>query len=117
MKFKIDENLPQDIAGILRASGHDAASIFDEALSGATDPGVYAICQAEQRILVTLDLDFSNIHRYPPADSAGILVLRLVRQDKPRVLGVVEKLLPVLRNQSPVGQLWIVEEDRLRIRE
>lgn len=116
MKFKVDENLPQEVAGLLRGSGHDAVSVFDEALSGEADPGVFAVCQSEGRVLITLDLDFANIHLYPPAESTGILVLRLVRQDKPRVLDVVKRLLPVFTEQSPVGKLWIVEEERLRIR-
>ena len=37
MKFKFDENLPTDLGEILRKDGHDAHSVHDEALSGATD--------------------------------------------------------------------------------
>ncbi len=38
MKFKIDENLPQEVAAVLRGSGHDAVSVFDQALSGKATP-------------------------------------------------------------------------------
>ncbi|MFN5947780.1 MAG: DUF5615 family PIN-like protein, partial [Pirellulaceae bacterium] len=30
MRFKVDENLPIDVAEILRANNHDAMTIFDQ---------------------------------------------------------------------------------------
>lgn len=116
MRFKIDENLPQEVAQLLCERGHEADSVFDESLSGAKDAAVFEVCQQQGRVLMTLDLDFANIQAYPPAAAAGIVVLRLVRQDKPWVLEVVDRLIPLF-GKNPVSQeLWIVEEDRVRIR-
>jgi len=67
-------------------------------------------------VLVTLDLDFANIQAYPPAATAGIVVLGLVRQDKPRVLQIIQKPIPALVETAVSQKLWIVEEDRIRIR-
>ena len=61
MKFKRDENLSPSLAELFTATGHDAHSVVQQAL-------------------VTLDLDFSNILAYPPADSLGLVVLRLSDQ-------------------------------------
>ena len=116
MRFKVDENLPQEVAQLLGKYGHEAESVFDESLSGQKDPDLFEVCQNERRALMTLDLDFANIQVYPPGKSEGIVVLRLLRQDKPRVLAVVEKLLPVFAANPLSGKLWIVEEDRVRIR-
>jgi predicted nuclease of predicted toxin-antitoxin system len=117
VRFKIDENLPQEVSQLLCAHGHDAVSVFDQLLSGETDPTVYEVCQNERRTLMTLDLDFANIQAYPPATAAGIVVLRLARQDKARVLEVVTRLIPEFATKRVSRQLWIVEEDRIRIRE
>lgn len=38
MKFKIDENLPSELAADLRHLGHEADTVFDEGLLGAKDP-------------------------------------------------------------------------------
>jgi predicted nuclease of predicted toxin-antitoxin system len=38
MRFKIDENLPIEIAEILINSGHDAKTVNAERLQGAKDP-------------------------------------------------------------------------------
>ena len=117
MRFKIDENLPQEVSQLLRERGHDAVSVFDQTLSGGKDPILFEVCQNERRALITLDLDFANIQAYPPATAVGIIVLRLVQQDKPRVLEAVEKLIPSFATKSVAQQLWIVEKDRIRIRE
>jgi hypothetical protein len=62
-------------------------------------------------------MDFASIRAYPPADFPGLIVLRLRRQDKPHVLDVLARLVQVLRAELLEGTLWIVEEDRIRIRE
>jgi hypothetical protein len=33
MRFKVDENLPADVAQLLRAAGHDALTVVDQPLS------------------------------------------------------------------------------------
>ena len=82
MKFKIDENLPAECAAILREEGFDADTVGDEDLSGCSDPTVFGVCQHESRVLVTLDLDFSNVTAYPPSTHCGIVVIRSKAQDK-----------------------------------
>ncbi len=57
MKFKTDENLPTEAAGLLRAAGYDAVTIGDERLGGSADETVGAACRREGRVLLTLDLD------------------------------------------------------------
>jgi hypothetical protein len=49
----------------LLAAGHDVASVPAQWLSGRPTEKIYAVCLAERRILVTLDLDFSNPLRFP----------------------------------------------------
>ena len=40
MKFKLDENLPVELAVELRAMGHDTDTLADEGLCGEADPAV-----------------------------------------------------------------------------
>ena len=37
MKFKVDEDLPVDVAALLRAAGHDASTVREEALTRTPD--------------------------------------------------------------------------------
>ena len=72
MRFKIDENLHEDVAEALRKDGHDAQSVFDEGLRGRPDPEIAEAARREGRALVTLDLDFGNIREYPPEQYRGL---------------------------------------------
>ena len=116
MTFKFDENLPSDLGALLRADGHDAHSVLDQELRGAADPAIAKVCQDEQRILVTLDLDFSNIKAYPPQDYYGIIILRLARQDRDSVLAIMPRVLTLLETEPIARRLWIVDDHKTRIR-
>jgi len=68
MRAKLDENLPVEAAELLRAAGWQCDTAYDEGLTGADDARVAAVCQAEARVLFTLDLDFADIRAYPPSE-------------------------------------------------
>ena len=117
MRFKIDENLPIEVSRLLGQAGHDAATVVAQALSGSPDPDIASVCQSEGRALITLDTDFADIRFYPPAEYPGLIVLRLRSQAKPHVLEIVDHLTRLLQREVVAGRLWIVEEERVRIRE
>jgi predicted nuclease of predicted toxin-antitoxin system len=114
--FKVDENLPTEAAELLASAGHDAVTVGDQRMVGQPDTNVATVCRREGRAVVTLDLDFADIRAYPPSDYPGIIVLRLARLDKPRVLSVLQRLLPLLESEPLAGKLWIVEETSVRVR-
>jgi predicted nuclease of predicted toxin-antitoxin system len=115
--FKIDENLPLDAATLLGASGFGADTVRDQGLSGVDDEVVAGAAKRENRVLITLDLDFSNIRAYPPEAYSGIVVLRVRNQDKRTVLAALQRAIRVFSQQSPAGPLWIVGSDRIRYRQ
>lgn len=116
MRFKIDENLPVEIAEVLRLSGYDAATVLEQDLGGSSDAELAALCRQELRALVTLDMDFADIRTYPPPEFPGLIVLRLGRQDKPHVLDIFRRVVELLYTEVLEGHLWIIEENRIRIR-
>ena len=116
MRFKTDENLPIDVADLLRLAGHDALTVFDQRLIGEDDKRILDICKEEGRTLITLDLDFSDVRSYPPQEYLGLIVLRLHRQDKSYVLETIRRIIPLFEQEQIEGRLWIVEENRIRIR-
>ena len=117
MKFKLDENIPVEAAALLREAGHDAVTVLDQNMGGKADEILIEVCLQEQRALITLDLDFSDIKTYPPSSYHGIFVLRIKQQSRSKVLEAIVKLIPYLPSEPIEKQLWIVEEDKIRIRE
>jgi predicted nuclease of predicted toxin-antitoxin system len=116
VKFRIDENLPLELENLLGTAGHDVTSVLGQEMGGVTDLALAEHCRTEQRALITLDVGFADIRRYPPNRFAGLVVLRLRRHDTPSILDAVRQLLPRLSTELLASQLWIVEEGRMRIR-
>jgi len=117
VRFKVDENLPTEAVALLGKAGHDAISVLAQGLGGDQDALIAAVCTEENRALITLDTDFADIRAYPPAESPGIIVLRLSDQRKDLVLQSIKRLARILESESVHQQLWIVESGRIRIRE
>ncbi len=117
MKFKIDENLPSDTAEVLIAAGFDAMTVGQQDLNGAPDPAVASACSSEGKVLVTLDVGFADIRAYPPGSHPGIVVIRPSSQDKATVMGVITRLLALFRTEPLEGKLWVVDDNRMRIRD
>jgi predicted nuclease of predicted toxin-antitoxin system len=116
VRFKLDENLPRDAAELFLRSGHEIETVLDEQLGGQLDTTVFDACQTEGRVLVTFDLDFADIRRYPPATHSGVWVLRPATQSVGSTISLLRGALATL-DREPVSQhLWIVEPERIRIR-
>jgi len=98
LDFKTDENLPVEIAQLLREAGHSVSTAIDESLGGASDDSISRAAVSGGRTLVTLDVGFADIRRYPPADLPGLIVLRLRRQDKPHLIATFTQVLRRLQD-------------------
>jgi predicted nuclease of predicted toxin-antitoxin system len=116
-RFKLDENLPRNAEVLLQQAGHDVHTVLAEQLGGNPDPRVFGASQAEERVLVTFDLDFSDIRVYPPAGHHGIWVLRPRTQSIENTLALLRSALLVLGEEAPQRRLWIIEPERVRIHE
>jgi predicted nuclease of predicted toxin-antitoxin system len=51
VKFKIDKNLPVEIAELLRAIGYDAITVIEQELRGEDDALISEACLQEGRVL------------------------------------------------------------------
>lgn len=112
MRIKLDENVHGDARDALAGWGHDVATVHEERLAGRPDADVAAAVKAEGRCLVTFDLDFADPRKFPPAEFAGLVVLRL---RVPTSKLQVRRIVSFFATQSEVaGRLWIVDETRAR---
>ena len=116
MKFKLDENFGTRTQQLFHAAGHDVQTVRDQGLQGYSDQHLYEVCCTEQRFLVTLDLDFADVTRFPPAQTSGIVVIRVPRNPSlPLLEQIVRQFLQALAQVPVEKKLWIVEIGRIRI--
>ena len=115
MRFKLDENLSEEMAAPLVAAGHDVSSVLAQDLGGRPDDLIYLVCKVEGRALITLDLDFNNPVAFPTADTPGIIILRPGRPLVSIIRHLVAQLPQCLNREQLRDHLWVVEPGRLRI--
>ena len=115
MKFKLDENFGPTVHEVFQRRGLDCHTVVAEGLAGADDPAVLAAAMAEDRVLVTLDRDFTNVLLYPPEATSGVAVVQLGRRaSRPLLAAVLDSFLTACENQLLHGKLWIIEPGRIR---
>lgn len=116
LRFLTDEDVPRSTARILRDAGFDAVDVRDVGLRGKSDALVFAYAQREERLLISCDLGFSNILKYPPSQNVGLLVVRIPDSEP------IDRFNhEVLRAVTEVGEnlrqhLAIVEIGKVRLR-
>jgi predicted nuclease of predicted toxin-antitoxin system len=115
--FLVDEDMPRSTARVLRQAGYEAEDVRDLGLGGHIDDEVFEVAQSRGAVLVSRDLGFTNILRFPLGTHAGIIVIR-VRSDvpPPRVNLELLTALSELPTENLRGLLVIVQLGRRRVR-
>jgi predicted nuclease of predicted toxin-antitoxin system len=72
VKIKLDE-----VVQVLASYGHNVRTVWDEGLVGRKDQEIWIRCQHEDRLLITQDLDFSDLRKFQPGSHTGIMLVRL----------------------------------------
>lgn len=114
MRLLVDADLPVSLAQVLRAQGHDVVAVHDLQPPPLPDPAIYRRALEEQRILITRDLDFSNILTFRPNAPAGIIVLRVRALSPPEVAALVHDALTRLSEPQLQGAITIIQPGRYR---
>ena len=118
MKWKLDENFGSRTAHLFLRAGHDVETVLQENLGGSTDEVLFEACIREGRALLTLDIDFADVLRFPPHRTCGVAVLRMPGNPSLHLMEILAgTLLQLLPAQPIEGRLWIVEPGRVRIHE
>ncbi len=118
MRFLLDANPPRAAVAIVEKFGHTAEFARDAGLGSAPDEVVAERARSTQAALITRDLDFADVRRYPPGDYHGIVILRL--PDDAVATDIAAVLKRFLAESQFVSQLRIrlaiVDEARVRFR-
>lgn len=116
MRIKLDENLPVSLADLLAQAGHNVDTSPQENLTGAEDSEVWRAAQAAERFLITQDLDFSDIRRFPPGTHFGLLLIRLDHPSRSELLEKMRQILETEEFESWKQCLVVATEHKIRIR-
>ena len=90
-------------------------TVLDEGLGGRNDVAVWDAAQSEGRLLVTQDLDFSDLRRFAPGTHHGILLFRLEDLEQPRLPGFLEAWFAAEPVETWAGALVVASARKIRV--
>ena len=117
IKLLVDEDLPRSTAAMLKSLGIDALDLRDIGLKGSTDAEVFEYAQNEGRIIITRDVEFGNILKYPIQNHCGVIIIRIpntyIRDD---ILKIIRDFFHKVDKDKLMNSLVILEAEKYRIR-
>lgn len=116
MRLFADENLLQPIIEYLQNLGHDVLSIRDAGLCGMSDDAVYQQACRENRIIITMDKDFTRTFRFPPENCGGVIVVKIYKRRVDETFAIFKRMFDSLDEQNIIRNLVIISPEGVRIR-
>jgi predicted nuclease of predicted toxin-antitoxin system len=113
----VDANLAPAVAVSLRRAGHDAVHVSEVGMAAAPDIAILQRAVAEQRSIVTFDLDFVHLLAVGGLAQPSLI---LVRMRSARTADVVARLTAVLVREAAIlerSAIVTVDEHKLRVHE
>jgi predicted nuclease of predicted toxin-antitoxin system len=115
--FLVDEDLPRSLAPALAAAGFSAEDIRDHSLRGRPDDDVLRYAFAHGFAILSGDVGFGSIVRFPLGTHHGIIVARFPNDMPVRSLNeAIIAGLHGLTDDEIAGSLVVIEPGRVRLR-
>jgi len=116
LRILADECVWQGTIDFLRLNGHDVMAADEIGLNDTEDELILDYAILNNYVLITRDMDFSNILLYPPSKHRGLIVLKITPQKSEAVHEVLRVALLQFTPESIQRTLIIVDHNKFRIR-
>ena len=97
---------------------HDSVDVRDIGMAASSDEQIAEYARSKGLCLLTADLGFGDVRRYPPSRHVGVVILRLPRHATTSF--ILRLLSSFLRREEILlkleGKLAVVEAGRVRLR-
>lgn len=116
-RFLADMGVPWRVVSFLKSCGHNVTHLRDEGLQRLPDRDIFKKAAAEDRIILTFDLDFGEIIALSRQTPVSVFLFRLHNTTTPFVIKRLERVLSVSADTVKEHTVIIVIDDsRHRIR-
>jgi predicted nuclease of predicted toxin-antitoxin system len=116
VRFLLDECLPAQIAGLLRAAGHDCVHVHELGLGGQPDEQIMALADEQDRILISAGTDFGELLAKAPVLAPSVILLRRADKRPVPVAEVIVANLGQIAGDLAAGALVVIGDRRIRVR-
>jgi predicted nuclease of predicted toxin-antitoxin system len=116
MKLKLDENLSRHLKPVLIGFGHDVLTAADENLLSRPDTEIASAAKKEKRMLLTLDIEFADLRKYPPGSHPGVILFRPLSLSPLSVNAFIAEFIRRTELDKLAGCVAVVDPVHVRIR-
>ncbi len=116
-KFVIDEDMPRSTTKTLQEQGYEVKDIRDYGLRGEEDNKIFQFAQENQSVIITEDIDFGNIIKFPLGNHYGIIIVHFPNEMSNKEMNnqLINNIKDIDKNDFK-GNLIIIEPGKIRIK-
>jgi len=116
VKFLVDMPVTPRAGAHLRAARHDAVHASEVDLSTASDLEIVKAARAQERIIVTADLDYPRLLALQQAEGPGIILFRGGTYSDVEMLALLDRVLSHSEVSDLETSITVVDQGRVRRR-
>ena len=116
MRFLADMGISIRSVTWLRNQGHDIIHLSEQGLQCMLDEDIFMKAKNENRVILTMDLDFSQIVAASKATLPSVVVFRLSNERSENINKRLEQLLYKCSDDMRKGSIISVSDNNIRIR-
>ena len=116
IKFLIDMPISPETCKFLNQKGFDAVHLYHLNKSRATDAEVIELAKSENRIIITMDLDFPFILVHSHAKGPGVILVRMSYATVERINHRLVRLLEAIPEKELKNSVCVLQDSDIRIR-
>jgi predicted nuclease of predicted toxin-antitoxin system len=116
MKFLADMGISPRSTAFLRSQGHDAIHLHDASLDRLSDASILSKALDEGRVVLTHDLDFSDLVAASRARLPSVVTFRLRNMSADHVNRYLQLILADYQERLIAGAVISITEGQIRVR-
>ncbi len=116
MRLLADLHIAPRTVEFLRTLGHDTVAVSDVLPPNAPDAEIVALALQSDWVILTQDLDFSDLIALSGRGKPSLIVLRLDSAQVDRINETLAHVLPRVAAEVAAGAIVSVRELRVRVR-
>lgn len=116
MKFLLDMGISPKVGRVLVGLGHEASHLHEQGLDTLPDPLILEKARSEKAILLTQDLDFTDLIAASGEALPSIVIFRLHSMRPENVTSYLKRVLLQCRRELEQGAIVSVTEGLIRVR-
>ncbi|MDJ0579468.1 DUF5615 family PIN-like protein [Crocosphaera sp.] len=116
MKFLADMGISQKTLEWLRNQGYNTVHLREEGLQRLDDEAILIKAKNEERIILTMDLDFTNLLAWSKDILPSVIIFRLGNENYDKINPQLEKVIGQCENELLTGAIISVSDGAFRVR-